>query len=58
MRLFIDGDEVTLDELNKRLNALECGEFDGGSFEVIVLDHISHDGDMYFETEKYSTYGG
>ena len=58
MRLFIDGDEVTLDELNQILNALDCGEFDVGTFEVIVLDHISHEGDMYFETEKYSTYGG
>jgi hypothetical protein len=58
MRLFIDGDEVTLDDLNQRLNALDFGEFDGGTFEVIVLDHISHEGDMYFETEKYSTYGG
>ena len=58
MRLFIDGDEVTLDELNKRLKALDCGEFDGCTFEVIVLDHISNECDIYFETEKYSTFGG
>jgi hypothetical protein len=57
MRLFIDGDEVTVEELRQRLNDLDCGEFDGGSFELITLDHISEVGDMYFETEKYSVYG-
>jgi hypothetical protein len=56
MRLFIDGDEVTIEELRQRLDNLDCGEFDGGSFEVITLDHISKVGDMYFETEKYSVY--
>jgi hypothetical protein len=56
MRLFIDGDEVTLEELRQRLNDLNCGSFDGGSFETIVLDHISVAGDMYFETETYSTF--
>lgn len=58
MRLFIDGDEATLEELKQRLDNLECGEFDGGTFEIITLDHISISGDMYFETEKYSTFGG
>ena len=56
MRLFIDGDEVTIEELRQRLNDLDCGSFDGGSFENIVLDHISVAGDMYFETETYSTF--
>lgn len=56
MRLFIDGDDVTISELQQRLNDLDCGDFDGGSFPVIVLDHISVAGDMYFETEIYSTY--
>ena len=56
MRLFIDGDEVTTEELKQRLNSLDCGEFDGGTFEKIVLDHISAAGDMYFETEVYSTF--
>ena len=58
MRLFIDGDEVTAEELKQRLDNLDCGEFDGGTFETIVLDHISMCGDMYFETERYSTFGG
>lgn len=57
MKLFIDGDEVTVEELRQRLNDLDCGEFDGGTFELITLDHISDDGDMYFETERYSIYG-
>ena len=57
MRLFIDGDEVTTEELGQRLNDLDCGEFDGDSFEIITLDHISISGDMYFETERYSVYG-
>ena len=57
MRLFIDGDEVTIEELKQRLQNLDCGQFDGGTFKVITLDHISVSGDMYFETEVYSTYG-
>ena len=56
MRLFIDGDEVTIEELKQRLNNLNCGEFDGSTFEIIVLDHISLAGDMYFETERYNTF--
>ena len=57
MRLFIDGDEVTIKELKHKLNDLDCGEFDGGTFETITLDHISEEGDMYFETEKFSVFG-
>lgn len=56
MRLFIDGDEVTVEELRQRLNDLDCGEFDGGAFELITLDHISMVGDLYFETERCSIY--
>lgn len=58
MRMFIDGNEITVKELKQALDNLDCGEFDGGTFEVITLDHISTDGDMYFETERYSTFGG
>ena len=57
MKLFIDGDEVTVEELRQKLNDLDCGEFDGNTFELITLDHISEVGDMYFETERYSVYG-
>lgn len=57
MRLFIDGDEVTIEELKQRLNTLDCGGFDGGTCEIITLDHISEAGDMYFETERFSVYG-
>ena len=58
MRMFINGNEVTVEELKYVLNNLDCGEFDGGTFEVVTLDHISAEGDMYFETERYSTFGG
>ena len=58
MRLFIDGNEVTVEALKQRLENLDCGQFDGGTFEVIALDYISIDGDLYFETEVYSTFGG
>lgn len=57
MRLFIDGNEVTIEELRQTLNNLDCGEFDGGTFEIITLDHISIAGDMYFETEVHSVWG-
>ena len=57
MRLFIDGDEVTVEELRQRLDNLDCGEFDGGTFQLITLDHISVEGDMYFETERFNIYG-
>jgi len=56
MRLFIDGNEVTITELKQRLDTLDCGDFDGGTFDVITLDHISEAGDMYFETDRYSTF--
>lgn len=56
-KLFIDGKEVTTEELKRQLDNLDCGDFDGDTYEIITLDHISVDGDMYFETEKYSIYG-
>ena len=58
MKMFIDGNEVTIEELKQKITDLDCGDFDGGTFEVVTLDHISENGDMYFEIEKYSTYGG
>ena len=57
MKLFIDGDEVTVEELRQKLNDLDCGELDGGTFQLITLDNISVEGDMYFETERFSLYG-
>lgn len=56
MQLFIDGDEITVEELRHRLDNLDCGEFDDGTYEDVVLDHISMAGDMYFETERRSVY--
>jgi hypothetical protein len=57
MKMFIDGDEVTIEKLRQRLENLDCGSFDDGVFETITLDHISTVGDIYFETERYSIYG-
>ena len=57
MRLFVDGNEVRMETLKKILEHLQCGELDGSTFEIMTLDHISDDGDMYFETERYSVYG-
>lgn len=57
MKLFVDGNEVRIESLKKILEHLECGDFDGGTFEIMTLDHISDEGDMYFETERYSVYG-
>ena len=57
MRLFIDGDEVTIEELRQRLDNLDCGEFDGGTFQLITLDHIDMVGNLYFETDRFSLYG-
>ena len=57
MKLFVDGNEVKIEILKKLLDNLECGDFDGGTFEIMTLDHISDEGDMYFETERYSVYG-
>lgn len=57
MRLFVDGYEVDIKCLNDILENLDGGDFDDGTFEIMTLDHISNDGDMYFETERYSIYG-
>ena len=57
MRLFIDGDEVIVEELKRRLEDLDCSSREDDTFDTITLDHISNDGDMYFETERYSIYG-
>ena len=56
MRLFIDGNEVTIEELKQQSEKLDCMS-DDSTFEVITLDHISNEGDIYFETEKYCIYG-
>lgn len=57
MNLFVDGNKVKIETLKKLLDNLEHGEFDGSTYEIMTLDHISENGDMYFETERYSVYG-
>jgi hypothetical protein len=39
-------------------DTLDSGSSDGGTFEIIVLSDIDAKGNMYFDIEKYSTYGG
>ena len=34
------------------------GDPDGGDFEVIVLSHVDRFGNLFFDIEKYSTFGG
>ena len=58
MKMFLDGNEVNVEKLKQALCRLDYGEFDGGTFEIITLDLIDEDGDMYFNTDKYSTFGG
>ena len=48
--------EIDAAELKAVFDNLK-GDPDGGDFEVIVLSHIDKSGNMYFDIEKYSTFG-
>ena len=49
--------EVNVAELKAVFDNLK-GDPDGGDVEVIVLSHIDRFGNMFFDIEKYSTFGG
>lgn len=49
--------EVNAVELKAVLDSLK-GDPDGGDVEVMVLSHIDQFGNMFFDIEKYSTFGG
>ena len=58
MKLFLNDKEVTLEELKFALDNLDYGPPDGGTFETLALNDIDEDGNMYFDIEAYSTFGG
>lgn len=58
MKLFLNDKEVNTVELKAVFDTLNHGDPDGGSFEVIVLSYIDVVGNMFFDIEKYSTFGG
>lgn len=58
MKMFLDDKEVNAVELKAVFDSLNLGDPDGGSFEVIVLSYIDVAGNMYFDIEQYSTFGG
>ena len=49
--------EVDVVELRAMFDALK-GDPDGGNVEMIVLSHIDQFGNLFFDIEKYSTFGG
>lgn len=55
MRIFLNDDEITIDELNTELKNLYCAP-DGGKYEYIELVEII-DTDMYFEKYVGSIFG-
>ena len=49
--------EINATELKAVLDTLK-GDPDGGSCEMIVLSHIDKFGNLFFDIETYSTFGG
>jgi hypothetical protein len=49
--------EVDVVELKAVFDTLK-GDPDGGDVETIVLSHIDKFGNLFFDIEKYSTFGG
>ena len=63
MKMFLGDRESNVDrkidtvELKALFDTLR-GDPDGGDVEMIVLSHIDQFGNLYFDIEKYSTFGG
>lgn len=49
--------EVDAVELKAVFDTLK-GDPDGGDCEMIVLSHVDKFGNLFFDIEKYSTFGG
>ena len=49
--------EINTVELKAVLDTLE-GDPDGGDVEMIVLSHVDKFGNLFFDIEKFSTFGG
>ena len=56
MKLFLNDKEVTLNELRRALDNLDYGPPDGGTFEILVLEDIDSEGNLYFEIEVGSAF--
>ena len=62
MKMFLGDRESNID---REVNAVELkavfddlkGDADGGDIEMIVLSHIDQFGNLFFDIEKYSTFG-
>lgn len=63
MKMFLGNRESNADieidaiELKSVLDALK-GDPDGGNVEMIVLSHIDKFGNLFFDIENFSTFGG
>ncbi len=57
MQMFLNDREVNATELKAVFDTLK-GDPNGGDVEMIVLSEIDDVGNMYFDIEKYSTFGG
>ena len=49
--------EINTIELKAVFDALK-GDPDGGDVEIIVLSHVVQFGNLFFDIETYSTFGG
>ena len=49
--------EINATELKAVFDALK-GDPDGGDVEMIVLSHVDKFGNLFFDIETYSTFGG
>ena len=56
MKMFLGDREVDKVELKAVFDTLK-GDLDGGDVEMIVLSHVDKSGDLFFDIEKYSTFG-
>ena len=63
MKMFLGDRETNTDreidafELKAVFDTLR-GDPDGGDVEMIVLSHIDKFGNLFFDIEQYSTFGG
>ena len=63
MKMFLGDRESNID---REINAVELkavldtlkGDPDGGNYEVIVLSYIDKFGNLFFDVETHSTFGG
>ena len=56
MKLFLNDQEVTLDELREAQDNLKMCPNDGGDYETIELDDIDEEGNLYFWICGHSTF--